>query len=614
MLRQPCVARQCLKVVVFKSEVYVVAPESQRCTYDDLLVGQCSPFARQQTEGLAANYEGARGGKWDTHYSPSSLRWHFAAGVNVSTCASSIRPGDFNGVFTRLRLVTSLRLIEEAARAGTLSDTELILCLQETPLNAGGWCLGGSQPIFAMVTNEEAPMLAFPHWLPRFRDVDFAFWDGARRAESKRSAFSEKPPEHRARKAVFRGGIYRLSVYSDRWRKKGCRRTLLTSSNWKHLGRSALLHTAMSDAANILDANVFVGPYTERLGLNESLLAKMSAPPFLSLAEQTARFRYVLNIEGHGGWADRLPKLLLSSMLVLNQDQAPRLWFESVLRQFETHLVVDSNLRNLSEVVKWAQHHDSQAQTMVERASEAMEAVLSLDGIRSYVRELITKYTTKLLARPPERLPARAVRFSCRETGRLGSCRTPDRELSPRQTLQGTHCYFSAPRGRGAARAEVRYDTLHDAAEALFGSSKARATSSSSPSSAIPNTTEALAAARASICSATHRTDARARGKWCFDFRTRSDCESHSVAGGHAGCRRRACVWRPSLHAFGLETDNLCSLAAAGERHQRAAMHEHVAIARLASRSKRAGLSRSTSASACVAVCPCAALCNATNG
>ena len=35
---------------------------------------------------------------------------------------------------------------------------------------------------------------------------------------------------------------------------------------------------------------------------------------------QARRFRYVINAEGHGGWADRLYYLLLSPMTVVAQD------------------------------------------------------------------------------------------------------------------------------------------------------------------------------------------------------------------------------------------------------------------------------------------------------
>ena len=586
LLQRDCVSRQCLRVTILRGKLYVVAPESERCTYDDLVAGSCSKFARQRTEGVAANFN-AGGGKWDPTYSPTSLKWHFAAGVNISSCAGSIIPGDFNGAFTRLRFLTSLRLLEEAARSGTVSDTELILCLQETPLNAGGWCLRGAQPIFAMVTNVEAPMLAFPHWLPRFRDVDFALWDEARRAESERGARTASTGAGaRVRKAAFRGGVYRLSIYSDRWRARGCRKTLLTDMNWRRLGRTALLHALSSGTtASLVDANIGIATaYAKRLGLNATEVAKMSEPPFLSLEDQASRFRYALNIEGHGGWADRLIKLFLSPLLVLAQDLAPQLWFEGAMRHGDTHLAVDSNLRNLSAVINWARRHDGHVSQMVQNAHAAMEELVSLKAIRLYVRELLAKYTKNLLGYRPVRLDARAVRFQC--TGvedDLGSCHIPGRfGKSARRKLFGTRCYFVGPSSSG----KRRFDTLHDAAEALLPPISSR--SPAAPSAGIARSHAALLSARKLVCSLTGRTAARAKGQWCYNHESEDECHRHTVPGGsQAGCSRRACVWRPRLHALGVDTDALCPRSSNG----------------------KGILAKPAAEGACVAMCPCAALC-----
>ena len=355
MLQMKCVARQCLRVQVLGGRVYVVAPRSSRCRkHDYRMGGVCSSHVRQRTDGIGMS-GGSDIGKWDASYSPTTLQWHFAAGVNISSCQGSIIPGDYNGVFARLRLQTSLRLIEEAARAGAVADTEFLLCVQETPINAGGWCLKGPQPIVSVTNNDEAPLLAFPHWIPRLRDIEFTMWDDARKAEHERNINALKPSQmaRRTKSAVFRGGVYRLSVYSDRWREIGTRKAIITRDNWWRVGRTAPLWHALSSSQKdgYLNAHVFLKPFVERLGLNESVLASMPLPPAMSLEDQQAQFRYVLNIEGHGGWADRLYKLLLSSLLVLAQDVAPKLWFEYALRDGETHLVVDSNLRNLSSVV-----------------------------------------------------------------------------------------------------------------------------------------------------------------------------------------------------------------------------------------------------------------------
>jgi hypothetical protein len=602
LLERRCVSRQCLRVQILQRKVYVVAPQSQRCSDGDYISGgACSTFVRQRTDGVAASGGGTLG-KWDKDYSPTHLQWHFAAGVNVSDCQVAIRDGDFNGAFTRLRLTTSLRLLEEAASAGVVNDTELVLCLQETPINAGGWCLRGAQPLMSMTTNEVAPLLAFPHWLPRFRDVDFAIWDDARHAGNEKSATREGQMAHsRLRKAVFRGGLYRLSVYSDRWREHGASKAVVTSENWQKVGRTALLHALATDpngAGSLLDVHVSLGPYALQLGINESLQRAMSLPAAMSLADQQSRFRYVLNVEGHGGWADRLGKLLHSQMLVIAQDIAPRLWFESALQPGVTHLVTDANLLNVSAVIRWAQKHDAKALDMVRAARSAMEAVLSLDGIRWYVRELLASYQRRLLSYTPVR-DERAVNFRC-ETSPPSEiqCRIPG--TARRRKLARTRCFFA-----NADDGTKRFDSLHQAAEALFA--RPRKTTSRASSHGAQN--RALASLRKLMCDLDARTDAQTLrpSRWCFDFTNESDCHRHKVMGNGKACsnhRERACVWRPRLYEHGLDPSSFCP------RAPRSPQPHHVPRSLKTSPPRSSHGPRSGRAGgACVAACGCASFC-----
>ena len=52
----------------------------------------------------------------------------------------------------------------------------------------------------------------------------------------------------------------------------------------------------------------------------------------LTMEEQIRGFQYVVNAEGHGGWADRLYQLLLSPQLVLAQDRAHAVHMPAVAR------------------------------------------------------------------------------------------------------------------------------------------------------------------------------------------------------------------------------------------------------------------------------------------
>ena len=264
-----------------------------------------------------------------------------------------------------------------------------------------------------------------------------------------------------------------------------------------------------------------------------------------------------IQIEGHGGWADRLPKLLLSPLLVIAQDVPARLWFESALRDGVTHLVTDSNLHNLSSVLKWARKHDDKVARMVNNAQGLMDSVLSMDGIRSYVREIVNEYTQHLLLERP-RLHTRAVRFACDNSDDAATtCHVPRSTRS--QDLRGEQCHFSRP-GRNP-RSQARFATLHEAAEALFDSrgGPRRQVATSTPESRLSQF--ARRSLRRLVCSSSNRTDARANQPptWCFDFTSEAECHAHKVVGGR-GCPsgERACVWRPAVHAHRYDVNALC--------------------------------------------------------
>ncbi len=401
-------------------------------------------------------------------FNPTPLEWHFYAGINVSDCTPHQRPGDWNGAYTRMRMLTALRLLEEAASQGA-NDTELVLCVNESPINGGDWCLRGAQPVFAMTTNqaEGAPLIVFPHWMSKLRDYDFSVWDEARaalRAQRKRDAAAARSgprPE-----AVFRGGLYRLNAYSDEWRTRGVKYTAVTANNWRTVGRSALVHAQSHPETKDL-VNISIKPprivsepgtWVSELRVPPGELRALARPVYMSQRDQEREFRYTINAEGHGGWADRLYQLLLSRQLVLGQDLPLRLWYEALTRHGVTHLALHSNLRpaNLSATIRWAREHDAEVRAMVRAANQAMDAATSVGGIRLYVRELLSVYSG-VLAFSPARHP-RAIRFHCSCTADCRSCNKPSARHGKSgaiRTVCGESCAFVV--------GGQRFSTLHEA-------------------------------------------------------------------------------------------------------------------------------------------------------
>ena len=105
-----CAQRLCMRVQILRGRVYVVAPHAKRCAEFHTPASPCSPYQRQRTPGLTKpNF-------WNPAWYPTTLEWHFYASINMSDCTARVRPGDWNGPFSRQRLLTALRLLDEAAR------------------------------------------------------------------------------------------------------------------------------------------------------------------------------------------------------------------------------------------------------------------------------------------------------------------------------------------------------------------------------------------------------------------------------------------------------------------------------------------------------------------
>ena len=442
--RRHCAQRLCLLVQIVGGQLFVVAPRGMRLC----------------PEGKQCGHRSLRGERWPTGWSPTALEWHVAAGLNMSTCATGVRRGDYNGAFTRLRLLTALRLLHAAAARGA-ADTELLLCLGEVAINAGGWCLKGAQPVFASTGNAQHALIPFVHWMAGLRDFELAVWDEVReeqrRAYDAATAATATATTDRERVAVFRGGVYRLCSYSADWRRDGASRTQLAPTNWREAHRTALLRCKLEEPAEAARAagggagesstrvrsvlNVHLrhescgarcSAWAEALQVPDEALAAMDGPPLISLREQARRFAYAVNAEGHGGWADRLYQLLLSPLTVVAQDLPFRLWYEHALRAGRHFVPVDSALRNLTAVVRRLNGRAAAENDAISRhARWAVGRLVSVGAIHGYVDELLQGYTR--LLRPAGTnaaiaLHPRAVRLSCAPTGECRECMRPRTE------------------------------------------------------------------------------------------------------------------------------------------------------------------------------------------
>ena len=187
----------------------------------------------------------------------------------------------------------------------------------------------------------------------------------------------------------------------------------------------------------------------------------MDRPEFLPMSEQQ-RFKYSINVEGHGGWADRAYKLFLGPQLVLAQDMPALPWYQLFLRAGVHYLPVDSNLANITQAVIWAREHDNEAQRMVVTANEDVRELVRPKAMFRYSEALLEKYAQLLRYQPV--LHKRAVPFQCDEIASSNrTCKFHRDGAKPETVKLGeTYCSFRPRDG-----SNKRFHTLYEASLAL---------------------------------------------------------------------------------------------------------------------------------------------------
>ena len=515
LMRRPCMQRLCLHIQLVDGALYVIAPEGmetcargaslkarlscpphQRTWAEDMKEEcrkrvrskmpkvrmtrsyYCNETARKQQPGVTIP------GFFHDFLYPHTLEWHFSASLNLSSCRATGEvplAGDHNHVYTRLRLQTSLRMLLRAYQRlyalGRLKEPmELILCPNETPVNFGDWCVSGAQPIFAMTSNEQSALIPFVQWVQGpDRDADLAWWNPAPRQEAEATGDGDPTPppkwEDKKPMAVFRGTVHRLNVYTDRWRKLGAQRTSVTASNWHLLGRTALIMHKLR-RPDLFNVRLFAKSVEADdklpwwLGISNATWWAQDMPEYLKPEEQQS-YRYSINVEGHGGWADRGYKLLLQPQLSLMQDMPALPWYLRMLKPYEHYVPVESNLRNLTEAVLWAREHDEEARRMVAAANALTRELVSPPAMFRYAEEVLLGYSRLMQYKPV--LHERAAQFVCEEVAASArTCQLHKAGARPTTVKLGeTRCYFRAPRNRGG---EAYHHTLY---EASLGAGKA---------------------------------------------------------------------------------------------------------------------------------------------
>ena len=298
------------------------------------------------------------------------------------------------------RLQTLLRLLLLVLRdEPDLPDFELRVCVDDF---CHGDFEGRPVPWLTMASCATAPTLAAVQWnTQNGRMADLSEWADVlrhrrrwREAQAERWACKESV-------ATWRGSMSESFTTNMPWTTRHkLERRPIESSPWRKAGRFALL-AHQCDHPSLF--NVFLsGVYRLARKLNDSdpdLLTcvhenthERRYDRLMSLEAQAARFKYLVHVEGVGGWADRLRHLLLLGTPVIKQDMGVTEWFEPLLVAGRHYIPVSSTLSNLSRAIAWAREHDEAARRIGVEGAALAERILSPEALLFYQRKLVAGY------------------------------------------------------------------------------------------------------------------------------------------------------------------------------------------------------------------------------
>lgn len=291
---------------------------------------------------------------------------------------------------TRIRRFEAVKLLHALAHEKeSLPDVEFALCpddcVTSQRFSAGepevlprSPATARPSPTFTHVACRMSDNLPFHFWNTR-RMGTFDDWDA--RAEKIRQWRRPFPWPARIPRAVFRGAMRRC--YSPKQLEPDAR-------SWRTCGRTRLKHLAHTEPlSRRVDVDVGDAPFID------TRVYPRARRPMLPMRQQEA-YRYVINVEGNCGWADRLHILAFMGALVLHQETMCKEWYNLAMRPWVHYVPVDYYFDSLPDALRWAENHEADALRIVDNMNALASALLSRRGIRSYTRHLVRAFAPAL--------------------------------------------------------------------------------------------------------------------------------------------------------------------------------------------------------------------------
>ena len=125
--------------------------------------------------------------------------------------------------------------------------------------------------------------------------------------------------------------------------------------------------------------------YLQTIEIDSPPLNRLKIVDSMSPEEQSAKYKYILNLDGHVT-AYRLSLELAMGSVVLLQQSKWKIWYSYKLNPYEHYVPVNEDLSNLIDQIKWCRNNDEKCKEIAKNGRKFYEKYLQKDGIFDFMQ------------------------------------------------------------------------------------------------------------------------------------------------------------------------------------------------------------------------------------
>ncbi|TDH64850.1 uncharacterized protein CCR75_000450 [Bremia lactucae] len=222
-----------------------------------------------------------------------------------------------------------------------------------------------------------------------------------------------KPWSDKVNTAFFRGSAtgggttietnqrLHLAHLSNTWKKDSKMNAEVKSAalNRDGVDKELPLLNAEVTTWNLRDKKIAGKPMT--FLRNEDFNFEAGRQHFIPIYEQS-KFKYILYVEGHCA-ANRYAFLMRLGSVILKVESrcvADEMWYYPILKPFEDHVPIQSDLSDLAEKIIWCRENDEKCQQIAARAKELYETFVSKEAIHDYIEVICNRVAQRFQTAP----------------------------------------------------------------------------------------------------------------------------------------------------------------------------------------------------------------------